>query len=182
MTTQLPTNQPDVSIETDPAKNKAADKVADILLNGPWDESDDSNYGVPQALVEEAGKAIANRYYFAINNNEGYGMSVCTTPIAFFEKDMGCDQDGPISHLMPPRCVNASEAEWEFWNSPVETPMDAAKAFQKAGFFWNRDFQDWIDKSLTKELSVLEAKAEKPTAPAASKKSKPASNPQPKRN
>jgi hypothetical protein len=164
--TPPPSPQPGVSIETDPAKNKAADKVIDIIMNGPWlDESDDVEWGVPKALVKEAGKALANRHCFAISGNEGYGMTALITPIKHFEKEGACsDQSGPVDDLLPPRVGNASESEWEFYDPAVKTALDAAKSLQEYGFFWNRDFQEFIDSSLTKELSVLEKSAAKPTA------------------
>jgi hypothetical protein len=159
--------QPGVSVETDPAKNRSADEAIGIIMGElPQDESDDADYGVPRALVNAAGKALANRYCFAICGEEGY-LTALITPIRHFKLEGACsDQSGPIDDLLPPRTVNASESTWEFYDPAIKTPLDAAKALQQAGFFWNRDFQEFIDSSLTKDLSSLEQPAAKKAAPA----------------
>jgi hypothetical protein len=145
----------DTSIETDPGKNAAADKALAIIMGDePADDSDDADFGVPRALIAEAGMALANRHYFAICA-EGGSLTAMITPIRYFEETGYCsDQTGPLGSLLP-HCGETMEATWEFYDTSVKTPVDAIKYLQKQGFVWNRDFQDFIDKSVTQELVNL---------------------------
>lgn len=162
-------------IDTDPARNAAADKAIAILM-GEAEASDDKDaeYGVPQNLVNAAGKALANRYCFAISDEDDM-ISAMITPIRYFEKNGCCDdQTGPIGHLLP-KCGELMESTWEIYDSAVKTPVQAAKHLQQQGFVWNRDFQDFIDSKLTATLakSIAPMPANEPAAPDAAKQPKP---------
>jgi hypothetical protein len=153
-----PLNQPAVIVDADPARNEAADRVVDILTGeAPFDDSDEADWGVPKELIAKAGRALANRYCFAVERNGDGELSVLITPIRHFEKEGACsDQSGPVDHLLPPKMGNLSESTWEFYAEWIRQPIDAARELQRHGFYWNRDFQDFIDPALTQELSVLE--------------------------
>jgi len=162
-------------IDTDPARNAAADKVIAILTgDAEASDDDDSNYGVPQNLVDAAGKALANRYCFAISDEDDT-VSAMITPIRYFEKNGCCDdQTGPIDHLLP-KCGELMESTWEIYDSAVKTPVQAAKYLQQQGFVWSRDFQDFIDSKLTATLakSIAAMPANDAAAPDAAKQPKP---------
>lgn len=159
-------------IETDPAKNAAADKVIATIMG------DNQDFDAQDALVAEAGKALANRYCFAICTQEEM-ITAATTPIRYFEEDGHCsDQTGPIYHLLP-KCSELMESSWEFNDSNIKTVVDAAKYLQQLGFVWSKSFQDFMDKSVTKELeAALEGVAE----PAAEKTATPALKPASRQN
>lgn len=145
--------------ETDPAQNAAADAVVAILMgDAPEAAADvDSEWGVPSTLIAKAGRALANRYCFAVEKDEDGKINVLVTPIAHFEAEGACsDQSGPIDHLLPPSHGSVSESTWEFYVRSLDTPLKVAVELQRYGFVWNRDFQDFIDASLTQELSYLE--------------------------
>jgi hypothetical protein len=141
-------------IETDPAANAAADEAISIIMgDGPYSEDDDAEWGVPKALLDKAGKALANRYIFAVADEDGE-VSVLTSPLRYFIEE-GCvtDQTGPISDLIP-KGGNLCDSTWEIYDSSVKTAADAAKYMQDCGFFWNKGFQDFIDSSLTEEIAA----------------------------
>lgn len=160
----------DAGIEADPVKNAAADQIIGIVMGDiERDNGDNTSYGVPQKLIDEAGKALANRYCFAIGTQDG-SLNARITPIRFYKEEGRCgDQTGPINSLLP-KCGEIKGSTWEFYDPEIKTPLDAAKYLQQLGFFWNKGFQNSIDKSLTKELSVLEPAKKKPRASRALKK------------
>jgi len=144
-------------IETDPAKNAAADAVIRILMGedpaADYDDPD-ADWGVPNKLVEEAGLALANRHCFAIMAEEGDIPYAMITPIRFFEQEGHCsDQSVPVHELMP-KCGEAMESTWEIYEKGVDTPVEAARYLQSLGFQWDRGFQDFIDPSVTAELAA----------------------------
>ncbi|MBI1216561.1 MAG: hypothetical protein GC185_12185 [Alphaproteobacteria bacterium] len=143
-------------VETDPAKNAAADKALRIIMGdeeGADYDDDDASYGVPDALVKQAGKALANRYCFAVSEEDDM-LSAMITPIRYFEEEGCCsDQTGPIYDLLP-KCAELMESTWEIFEEGVDTPVKAAQYLQSLGFRWNRDFQDFIDASQTKTLAA----------------------------
>lgn len=150
------------SIETDPAANDAANEAIAIIMGDvPGAEDDDADWGVPQALLDKAGKALANRYVFAVSNEDGE-ISVMTSPLRHFVEEGCCsDQTGPISHLIP-KGGELMESTWEIYDGSVKTAADAAQYMQNCGFFWNKDFQNFIDSSLTEEIATALKPAEKP--------------------
>ena len=140
-------------IETDPAANDAANQVISIIMGDlPRSEDDDAEWGVPKALLDKAGKALANRYCFAVEDMEG-DIAVMITPTRYFVENGCCDdQTGPIDHLLP-RAATMMESCWEIYEDGIETAADAALHLQKLGFFWNRDFQNFIDASQTDDIA-----------------------------
>jgi hypothetical protein len=150
------------ALETDPAKNAAADKIIRIVMGDEERaDDDDADYGVPQVLLDQAGKALANRYCFAISEEDG-SLNAMITPIRYFEEEGCCsDQTGPISHLLP-KCGEAMESTWECYRDDVHTPLQFSAYLKGLGFVWNKDFQDFIDKKLTRELSAQEPAASVP--------------------
>lgn len=148
-------------IETDPAANAAANEALAIIMGDlPYSEADDADWGVPQALIDKAGKALANRYIFAVSNEDGE-ISVMTSPLRHFIEEGCCsDQTGPISHLIP-KGGELMESTWEIYDANVKTAADAAKYMQDCGFFWNKDFQNFIDPALTEEIAAALKPAEK---------------------
>lgn len=176
MTNKLPTNQPSLSIETDPEKNKAADELTRLLLDPTDAEMEEDNYDKLDELAAKAGKAFANRNSFAIGDKEGFFVYI--TPTRYFKENnrLWDSFDGPLNDALPPKWGNSEEATWEFYGSST-TALASAKSLQEYGFVWSRELQNQIEPSLIKELSVLETTAEKPAvaAPkAAAKKSTPA--------
>lgn len=147
-------------IETDPAANAAADKAIAIIMNeepAEDDDNDDAPWGVPQSLLDTAGKALANRHVFALMGEEEGGGDVpmaMITPLRFYQEEGHVsDQSGPISHLLP-RAAEAMESTWEIYEKGIKTPVEAAEYLQSLGFQWSRDMQNFIDASLTKELEA----------------------------
>lgn len=168
------------SLENDPHKNAVADKIIAMLMGDeerPEDDDNDETYGgIPLSMVKEAGKALANRYCFAISTDEYGTLAAMITPTRYFEENGCCDdQDGPISDILPPRVGNAMEATWEFYDEKIKTPLDAAHELQAYGFVWNKAFQEYIDEGndvkvlpMLKELdsSAQSKQAKKPRGPA----------------
>lgn len=142
--------------ETDAAKNAAADRIVELLLMDEYgpaeaDDLDESGYGVKQELVDAAGRALANRYCFAIMDMDDE-LTAMITPVAFYEQRGYCDdRTGPIHDLLP-GCADVMESTWEFCDPKVKTPVDAAKYLQELGFVWDRDFQNFVDASQTAAL------------------------------
>lgn len=127
----------------------------------PYSEDDDAEWGVPKAVLEKAGKALANRYIFAVEDMDGE-IAVMTSPLRYFVENGCCsDQTGPISDLIP-KGGELMESSWEIYEKGVDTAVDAAKYMQKQGFFWNKDFQNFIDASQTADIAKALAPAEKP--------------------
>ena len=118
----------------------------------PRSEDDDAEWGVPKALLDKAGKALANRYCFAVEDMEG-DIAVMITPTRYFVENGCCDdQTGPIDHLLP-RAATMMESCWELYEDGIDTAADAALHLQKLGFFWNKGFQDFIDASQTQSIA-----------------------------
>lgn len=154
-------------IETDPAKNLAADEVIRRIMGDiTEDESEDLDWGVPKKLLDDAGKALANRHLFALSAEGGDEVYAMITPIRFYQEEGHLsDQSGPISHLLP-RAGEAMESTWEIYEKGVKTPVQTAQYLQSLGFEWSRDFQDFIDSSLTKEIGKAVEALEDKAAPA----------------
>ena len=162
-------SKPDIMYGT--LANEAADKAIAIIMNDtPREDTEDedfedSEWGVPKETLDTAGKALANRYCFAINGNDDEGMTANITPIRFYQEEGHCsDQTGPVSHLLPD-CGGVAESTWECSDPKVKTPVDFAQHLQKMGFQWSRDFQDYIDASHTEDLSKHVAAMEDKMSP-----------------
>ena len=135
------------TIHSDEEQNIAADAVIDFIMSGAD--------AVPPNLLKDAGEALANRYCFAICYDETADDYFCAmvTPLRYFEETGVCsDQTGPISHLLP-KCTDVMASTWEIQDRKIKTVADAARYFQKLGFIWHKNFQDFIDDDYTKELS-----------------------------
>lgn len=158
-----------ISIDSDPDRNAAADEVISLLRRGREEIVPD--------LLKKAGKALANRFFFAIDAEglaAGEGLIVQVCPIYFFKRE-GYPQETacPIDHLLP-GCVKAiteEEAYYKFTDPAMKTPLDAALYLQQLGFIWNRKLQDFVDETLTDELKVLHTSSafNAPVAPAVKK-------------
>lgn len=169
--------QKGVALETDPIRNAIAEKAIRMTLNE--EESADSDrydvdFGVPEAMVRTAGKALANRFCFAlaIDDPESGALSALITPIRFFKEKGHCnDQDGPVRDLLPDGFHNAMEATW---HAPDDlSPLEVARELQKAGFVYNRDFQKYIDKCQDVPVLPLLTELDAPAAPKAAPAAKP---------
>ncbi|MEZ0223405.1 MAG: hypothetical protein ACAH83_02540, partial [Alphaproteobacteria bacterium] len=113
---------------------------------------DGAEWGVPKKLLDDSGKALANRHCFAICGEDG-SLTAMITPIRHFEAEGACsDQSGPVGHLLP-KCAEAQESTWECYDKSVTTAVEYAQFLQKHGFQWSRDFQEFIDYSLTEKIS-----------------------------
>jgi hypothetical protein len=138
---------PPAAFESDRAKNDAADKVV-AYMTGETDEPED--YREKDRLVDEAGRALANRYCFAVSQADGI-IYCMMTPGRYFERTGACsDATGPLSHLMP-NCSEMCDATWEIGG--VNTPVEGAKYLHSLGFVWNSGFQDVIDDSYTQPVA-----------------------------
>lgn len=150
-----------------PIANEAADEALAIIMNeAPEADEDDENaeWGVPKKILDDAGKALANRHCFALCSEDGT-ISAMITPIRYFREEGCCsDQTGPVSHLLP-RCGELMESTWECYDPKVKTAEDFAKYLQAQGFQWSRDFQSYIDASLTSSLSKKIAALEDEPSP-----------------
>ena len=156
-----------------PIANEAADKAIAIIMNDePRAETEDedfdgSEWGVPKKLLDDAGKALANRHCFAISGEDEDCLSAMITPIRFFQEEGHCsDQSGPVGHLLP-KCAEEMESTWGCYEKSVKTHADYAQYLQKQGFQWSRDFQNYIDASLTEEISKKVAAMEDAPSPKA---------------
>ncbi len=124
--------------------HKVTDEVIENILK------DGKSPGMPQ---DQADKLLASLYCFALNNEDGY-LTAMITPIRYFESHGCCsDQSGPIGQILD-KCGEAMESTWEFYDDAIKTPADAANYLMDKGIVWNKDFQDFIDSTLTKELTV----------------------------
>jgi len=151
-------------IETDAAANEAANQVISIIMGDlPRSEDDDAEWGVPKDVLETAGKALANRYIFAVADMDDE-ISVMTTPLRYFVEEGCCsDQTGPIHDLIP-KGGELMESCWEIYEKGVDTAVDAAKYMQAQGFLWNKGFQDFIDAAQTADIAKALAPQDKPAA------------------
>jgi hypothetical protein len=163
-----PLSQPEIMYG--PIANEAADKAIAIIMNDEQraetedEDFEGSEWGVPKKLLDDAGKALANRHCFAICGEDD-SLTAMITPIRYYKEEGCCsDQSGPVGHLLP-KCAEAMESTWECYEKGVKTPADFAKYLQAQGFQWSRDFQDYIDGNLTKTLSKQIAAMEDEPSP-----------------
>ncbi len=156
-------------IETSPAKNAAADKVIAMMLD------EDGGLSWREPLIEKAGKALANRFIFAVSKTEEdsevlfYARIV---PMKYWEerKDAYYEAPSPINHLLPgfddlAECGGPPEW-WAITEDGPSSATEMAKKLTKLGFIWSEDLQNNIDAAFTKELKAWAAK---PAATASSK-------------
>jgi len=148
---------------SDRTQNAAADKIIRIIMGEEAESKGDNiNWGVDQDLIDQAGLALANRYYFGVIEEDDE-LSVMTTPIKYFEQNGCCsDQTGPISHLLPV-CGELAESTWECYDDNVKTVVDAAKHMQQNGFLWSKDFQNFLDSAQTEKIEKALKQNSKPS-------------------
>jgi hypothetical protein len=158
---------------TGPMANEAADKAIAIIMGDEEradtedEDFEGSEWGVPKDVLDQAGKALANRHCFAICDQDG-SLTANITPIRHYEAEGACsDQSGPIRHLLP-KCGEAMESTWECYQKGVDTPGALAKFLQAQGFQWSREFQEFIDSKLTtslgREIAAMEDQTPKAMA------------------
>lgn len=141
----------------EPAVEVTEDIIDDLMNDG-------FSPGMPQ---DQADKVLAGLHCFAICMAEGFPTAMIT-PIRYFEQTGYCDdQSGSIGGILT-GCYELMEATWGFEDiDTIKTPVDAANHLRKLGITWRKDFQDFIDSSVTKELEVWAQSA--PKAPAVRK-------------
>lgn len=140
------------AIETDPAKNAAADKIIKKLMTSGSDEEEE----ISQNLLKKAGKAIANRFTFAIGGTPGGemmdGMFAEFSPPGDYDAHL----EHVIGHLMPKDCGGeALELTFDF--SEYKDPVKLVSDLQKCGFVWDRGYQAQMDMNAdVQHLPALE--------------------------
>ena len=77
-----PANDPSPVLITDAAQNAAADKVM-AWFDGASNEPED--YKVKDKQIADAGRALANRFYFAVSESEGMIYAMMTSA-KYFER------------------------------------------------------------------------------------------------
>lgn len=170
--------QKGVALEADPIRNAIAETAIRMTLHdedGVDNDRYDVDFGVPEAMVKAAGKALANRFCFAlaVDDPESGHMTAMITPIKYFKEEGCCnDQDGPVRGLLPPGFSNAMESTWDVPDD-VATAVEAARLLQSYGFVYNKDFQKYIDSGQDVKvlpfLKELDEPAVVKAAPAAKK-------------
>lgn len=156
--------------DTDPERNRAADAVIARMLPGGnaynFIPSDDP-------LVAKAGKALANRFTFAIKKSEeddedgnGFGFYAIITPTAYWKKTGYCfDQESPLDKLLPEgEDVNGC-GTWVIDAKAAGSAAGLAKMLIARGFAWDQKFQDFIEPSLTKTVLSAYQPQKAPKAP-----------------
>lgn len=133
---------PSPVLVTDAKQNAAADKVM-AWFDGEEDEPD---YKVKDQQVIDAGRALANRFYFAVSESDGMIYAMMTSAKYFEKTGAASESSGPLSHLMP-KAEEMSEASWQILD--VKTPAQAAVYLQQQGFVWNSKYQEIIDGDQT---------------------------------
>lgn len=127
-------------IETDATQNDAADQVI-RLLEDDYDELYDQ---AGKDLIAKAGKAMANRFCFAIGGGEDDavqdGLYVEFSPIGI---NYTQHLEHVISHLLPDNCGEDMELTFNFSN--YTDPVRLVSDLMKHGFVWDREYQRTMD-------------------------------------
>ncbi len=146
-------------IETDTARNEAADKIIDQL-----DEEDE----ISPALLKKAGTALANRFVFAIGGDPTATGLLDGLFVEFSPKGRDYDQhlEHVISHLLPKN--NGGEAtELTFDFSAYKDPIRLVSDLLKKGFIWDETYQAQMDVSTGMNyLAIVKAGLPAPQAAA----------------
>lgn len=149
-------------IDTDPARNKAADKVIDLLL-APYEGGDEED--IPPALLKQAGAALANRFMFTIGGEAAPGASSLLDGgfyVEFYPIDRDYDQhlEHVISHLLPPgNGGEVTELTFDFSSYTDEAKL--ASDLMKRGFIWDNAPQ----ADLQAHLAAIRKPSAKPPQP-----------------
>ncbi|MCE9506802.1 MAG: hypothetical protein K8R48_00595 [Alphaproteobacteria bacterium] len=149
-------------VETDAAKNKAADEIIERIL-----ECEE----VPEAKLKKAGKALANRFGFGIGtNDDGYSDDENAFYLAIAPLEDTCyDQhvESYIEHLLPEGMSEECEASFSYTGKM--TLMELAEDLMRRGFVLDRGMQEQMDgqqkKPLWPELKELFDKVRSITPP-----------------
>lgn len=130
--------------ETDSAKNRAADKVVDLIMAGEE---------VPEELVEQSGRALANRLSFAIDT-EGYdGLEAKISATKYVEKRGYVSKyTDPFGSVLPGCSESDDESTWYFRDPDIKTAVDAAAHLISLGLQWSKELQDRVDPSVTADI------------------------------
>lgn len=142
---------PSPIIETDPAKNEAADKLIDLIISGEFHEED--SYQM-ERLIQKAWTALANRYLFAYCETEDGACWVLTPQKHWKETGYVFDQHSPIHNLMPSNAAEVTEATWMI-DPEYFPPMRRAADLMARGFIFDPDFQRFIDDKQEKMIDVI---------------------------
>ncbi|MBI3442133.1 MAG: hypothetical protein HY052_10105 [Proteobacteria bacterium] len=155
------------TVETDPAKIAAAEKIVQISLGQTECKDGYADIEISQKMLDDAGKALANQYYFAVDRDG----TIEVVSARYFEKHKGWSgEPEPVDHLMPGFELLTSCS----WGAPMDqlkTPEEAALFLQNQGFCWNEAFQSnrSEDSALTASLAQTLAQqghaVEEKTAP-----------------
>lgn len=151
-------------IDNDPARNKAANKVIDLLL-APYEDEDAEEEEIPPALLKQAGTALANRFIFSIGGDPSPGASSLLDGgfyVEFSPIDRDYDQhlEPVISHLLPPQ-QRGEVTELTFDFSSYTDEAKLASDLMKRGFIW----EDALQADLQAHLATLRKPAAKPPQP-----------------
>lgn len=132
-----------LTLETDAARNKAADEIIDQLVNGDIEDE------IPAALLQKAGTALANRFVFGIGVDEVmseeedrvyyYGFF---SPIT--EEPYDQHLSTVIEHLLPPGCDESMECTFTFEGEYAD-PAALVKELTRRGFIFDADLQKNLD-------------------------------------
>jgi hypothetical protein len=147
-------------IETSPSKNAAADAVIQMMFD------DELSWREP--LIEKAGKALANRFVFAVSKTDDTGEELFyarIVPVKYWQeqKDYYYEGQSPIRHLLP-EAEDLAECGGppEMWIFPEGGPSSAtamAEKLAKFGFIWSEGLQDNVDAGYAKELKMWATKS-----------------------
>lgn len=142
-------------IDTNAENIHAADVYMELAAAGAMDEEEERM----EALAHIAGKALANRFAFALDL-DNYGPNEphwCITPICYWEQE-GCLSDEwlpGMQYILPRGASESCESVYEMMSPHGILPQ--AQKFFEAGFVWRRDMQDFIDPSVFKFIQAVEA-------------------------
>lgn len=135
-------------METDLAKNEAADKVI-AILNAPYSEQDEQEREceIPLVLIKKAGQALANRFVFAVGRGKPPFGVIDGLFVEFSARESDYDQSLSyvIGHLLP--AGNGGEVlEMTFDFTSWKDPVKLASELMKRGFIWDEDYQESFDQ------------------------------------
>lgn len=135
-------------IDTNQARNEAADSVIETL-----DEEDEN------PMLKQAGKALANRFVFAIGGGDLTSglQDGLYAEISLKGRDYDQHLEHVISHLLP-KGHGGEVTELTFDFSNYRDPVKLVSDMHACGFIWDAQYQAEMDvMSGTKHLPALSA-------------------------